>query len=350
MFLSMIVICAMSESFPPSDMNNYELFAYAVSGFSVALSLIMSIMYYVERSKKFVGGTIFELVGATILLGLWIGAAVIIQDPKNDIASTIDFSTGVEFVDEANLYFFTWFALFTNVLLVASFFRDVTTVNFRMLGWISVLATSMILLGVSRHLTDDICNADDGVMCFRIKYASVVSGAAGFIAFIASGLTYQSKMSSRSGLVLASPNAVLYPFSAALLTSSDGPGRTLGTLYFMIWIGSVISVLLLIGEFNGMFLDKEDMRETIASDSQQENEGGGVQTEDNTSSISVEKILESLNAESCELETGRGTVSFASPVASPVAKQIDTLDTEIRVPGIESSSDIEVNIFCNNRK
>jgi len=284
MFLSMIVICAMSESFPPSDMNNYELFAYAVSGFSVALSLIMSTMYYVERSKRFVGGTIFELVMATILLGLWIGAAVIIQDPKNDIASTIDFSTGVEFVDEANLYFFTWFALFTNVFLVASFFRDVTTVNFRMLGWISVLATSMILLGVSRHLTDDICNADDGVMCFRIKYASASSGASGFIAFIASVLTYQSKITSRSGLVLASPNAVAYPFGAVLLTSSDGPGRTLGTIYFTVWIGSIISILLLIGEFNEVFLDEEeDERETIVSDPQ---------TRDN-----AQKILDSLAAE-----------------------------------------------------
>jgi len=315
MFLSMIVICAMSESFPPSDMNNYELFAYAVSGFSVALSLIMSIMYYVERSKKFVGGTIFELVGATILLGLWIGAAVIIQDPKNDIASTIDFSTGVEFVDEANLYFFTWFALFTNVLLVASFFRDVTTVNFRMLGWISVLATSMILLGVSRHLTDDICNADDGVMCFRIKYASASGGASGFIAFIASVLTYQSKITSRSGLVLASPNAAAYPFGAVLLTSSDGPGRTLGTIYFTIWIGSIISILLLIGEFNEVFLDKEeDEREPIVFDSQ---------TEDNP-----QKILDSLAAEipvattdsSSDLEISSKAPSIPMRVKSTVQK------------------------------
>jgi len=284
MFLSMIVLCAMSENFPPSDLSIKELFAYAVSGFSVALSMIMSIMYYVKRSKRFVGGTIFELVGATLLLGLWIGAAVIIQDPKNDIASTIDLSTGVEFVDEANLYFFTWFALFSNVYLVASFFRDVTTINYRMLGWISVLLTSLILLGISRHLTEDICDADDGVICFRIKYASVASGVASFIAFVASVLTYQSKITSNTGVVLVSPNALVYPFGAVLLTSSDGPGRTLGTIYFTVWIGSIVSILLLICEFNDVFLDGEDMRE-----SQQESEGKA-QTGD-----SAQKILASLS-------------------------------------------------------
>lgn len=69
-----------------------------------------------------------------------------------------------------------------------------------------------------------------------------------------------------------------------LLTSSDGPGRTLGTIYFTVWIGSIVSILLLICEFNDVFLDGEDMRE-----SQQESEGKA-QTGD-----SAQKILASLS-------------------------------------------------------
>ena len=57
-----------------------------------------------------------------------------------------------------------------------------------------------------------------------------------------------------------------------VLTSASGPGRTLGTIYITVWTGAIISTLLLVGEFNEIFLDKEEeteeRMETIISGSQ----------------------------------------------------------------------------------
>jgi len=46
--------------------------------------------------------------------------------------------------------------------------------------------------------------------------------------------------------------------SPVVLTSTNGPGHTLGTIYFTIWIGSGISCLLLIGEYNELFVDRNE--------------------------------------------------------------------------------------------
>lgn len=261
MFLSVPVLCAFIEAFPLSNFNAMATFAFAVPCFSLVISMIMSAMHYIWFLKKFVGGTPFELVMAMILLGLWIAAAVVIEDPRNDIASSIR-PTGVEWIKQANLYFFTWFALFCNVYLFGSFFRDYKTYDLRVVGWISVLAASLMLLTVSSYLKDGICDADNGVICFRTKYAMVSSVIVSCIALIASVLSYMSKMSPRLGLVLASPSAAIYSFGVVMLTSASGPGRTLGTIYFTIWTGTTISMLLLIGEFNDIFLDAEHTDET----------------------------------------------------------------------------------------
>jgi len=257
MFFSLTVMCTMLDNISPSDMRDMELFALIASMSSLAISVVISAMHYINYFKKFVGGTLFELSMVILLHGLWVVAAVVIQDPENNIATTIS-STGVENIQEANLYFFVWFALFSNVYLIGSFFRNYKTYNLRVLGWISLLAGSLILLGVSSHLKEGICNTEDEVLCFRIKYAMVSSTFTSGISLITSVLSCFSKISTRWGLLLASPVAAAYAFGVVVLTSTNGPGHTLGTIYFTIWIGSGISCLLLIGEYNELFVDRNE--------------------------------------------------------------------------------------------
>lgn len=270
MFLSIPVMWSILDRFSLSDLGAMKIFALVASGISVFISAIMAAMHYIGFLRKFVGGTIFELVIAIILLGLWIGAAVVIQDPENDIASTISTERvkGVEYVKEANLYIFTWFALFCNVYLVGSFFRDYKRVDLRVLSWVSLLAASLILLGISIHLKDNICDADSGTICIRIQYTMVSSVVVGVISLFASVLSYASKLSPRLGLTLISPTAVIFSFGVALLTSANGPGHEFGTIYFTVWFGSIVSILVLIGEFNEMFLYDEEMNETDVLKSQ----------------------------------------------------------------------------------
>lgn len=263
MFLSLVVMCSILDGFPLSSLSHMELFAFSVSCFSLVVSLMMAAMHYIESSKKFVGGTLFELVMALMLLGLWIAAVVVIQDPRHDIASTVG-PTGAEVILQANLYLFTWSALFCNVYLVGSFFRDYRTYDFRVMGWVSVLAASLMLLGISNHLHEGICNVDDGVMCFRTQYSIVAGIIVSVISFIASVLSYKSRVSPKLGLILASPNSAIYAFGVVVLTSASGPGRTLGTIYITVWTGAIISILLLIGEFNEIFLDEKETMETIS--------------------------------------------------------------------------------------
>lgn len=261
MFLSVPVMCTMIEEFPLNNLKAMELFAFAVPCLSLVISMIMSAMHYIGYLKKFVGGTPFELAMAMLLLGLWIAATVVIQDPRNDIASSVC-PSGVECIKQANLYFFTWLALFCNVYLFGSFFRDYKNYDLRVVGWISLLAASLMLLTVSSYLKDGICDADSGVICFRTKYAMVSSVIGSGLSLIASVLSYNSRVSPRLGLVFASPSAAIYSFGVVMLTSASGPGRTLGTIYFTIWIGTAISIALLIGEFNDIFLGAEVEEET----------------------------------------------------------------------------------------
>lgn len=259
-FLSLSVMCALLDSFPIVDMTAMELIAFGISCFSLVVTTIISAMHYNEYSKEFVGGTLIELAMAVVLQALWIVAAIVIQDPENDIASTID-TTGVELIKQANLFFFTWFTLFCNVYLVASFFRDYKTYDLRVVCWVSLLAISLMLLGIASHLVDGICDVDEGAMCFRTKYAMASGAVVASISLIGSVLSYMYKVSPNVGLILSSPTAAIYSFGVAMLTSSNGPARTLGTIYFTIWIGSIISILLLIGEFNKIFLNGNEAEE-----------------------------------------------------------------------------------------
>ena len=151
-------------------------------------------------------------VMAVLLLGLWVAAAVVILTPHYNIASTIS-STGVEEIVQANLFFFTWFATFCNVYLVGSFFRDYRTYDLRVMGWASVLAASLMLVGISNHLKQGICDIEDGATCFRIKYSMTAAVALSVFSCIASVLSYKSLVKPKLGLVLASPTAVIYCFS-----------------------------------------------------------------------------------------------------------------------------------------
>merc|ERR1740124_314951 len=244
-----------------SNLSTMELFAFVVPCISIVISMIMSAMHYIEHFKKFVSGTLFELAMALILLSLWISIAVVIQDPRNDIASTTH-PSGVEWIKQPNLYFFTWSALFCNVYLFGSFFREYKTYDLRVVGWISLLAASLMLLTVLSYLKGGICDADNGVICLRTKYGIVSSAIASGISLIASVLSYVSKVSPRLGLVIVSPTAAIYSFCVVMLTSASGPGSAIGTIYFMTWIGVTISVLLLIGEFNDNFLYEEEVNDT----------------------------------------------------------------------------------------
>jgi len=261
------VMCSFVNSFPVIDMTVMEAIAFGISGFSLTVTIIISLMYYNTFSKKIVGGTIFELAMAVVLQGLWIVAAVIIQNPENNIASTIEDSTGIELVQHANLYFFTWLVLFCNMYLTASFFRNYKTYDLRVVCWVILLAGSLMLLGMASHLKDGICDVNEGAMCFRTKYAMVSGTVVAIISLIGSVLSYMYKVSPSLGLVLTSPTAAIYTFGVAMLTSSKGPAQSLGTIYFTVWIGSIISILLLIGEFNRIFLNGNEAEEPTAAHS-----------------------------------------------------------------------------------
>ena len=149
---------------------------------------------------------------AVLLKGLWIAATVVINNPKNNIASSVDPTTGVEVVNQANIYFFTWFVLFCNAYLVGSFYRDFGTFEWRVLGWVTMFATSLMQVGTVNHLKHGICDADDGVICFRTKYALISSIVVVIISLSGTVISCMYKLSPSLGLILVSPNAAIYIF------------------------------------------------------------------------------------------------------------------------------------------
>ena len=49
----------------------------------------------------------------------------------------------------------------------------------------------------------------------------------------------------------------IFDCASVVLTSASGPARDLGTINFTIWTGAIVSILLLIGEFNGTISAEE---------------------------------------------------------------------------------------------
>merc|ERR1712176_507118 len=196
---------------------------------------------------------------AVIPLCLWVVGTVFIQNPKNAIASYIEESDGSENIAYANLFFFSWIVLFFNTHLVASIFRDYSTYDPQLSGWLLLFTTSLVLLGMSATLKDSICQTSPGGrICHRTRFAIAIGAICSILSFVAVVLVCWSIMGAVSYLLISFVCSGVF-----ILTSASGPATDLGTMYLSSWVGAIVSSLLFIGGvqelFDAVAIEEEEM-------------------------------------------------------------------------------------------
>merc|ERR1719491_2134898 len=133
--------------------------------------------HMVAGLRIYLVGTIFELFSAIIPLSLWIVGTAFIQNPYNSFSSNVDLDPsgdGNEQIEYANLFFFSWIVLFSNTFLVGSIFRDYGSYDPQISGWLILMVSSVVLMGMATTLRADICDMNESIVCRRTGYAIAI--------------------------------------------------------------------------------------------------------------------------------------------------------------------------------
>lgn len=264
--ISLTVLCAIADSYPPSQRDEKEKFALATACISLTLSFLVTIAHVFRGLRKHLVGTILEMLFAVMPLSLWVVSAILIQNPANGLASTIEKETGFEDIQFANLYFAGWLILFSNMHLVASIFRDNNNYDAQISGWMLFFTSSIVLLGMSLTLKDGICERDSDVVCSRVTLAIVIAIIGAVLSLIAMLLLACGKMVVIASLFFGFVSSGVYIFGVIFLTAASGPASNVGTMYFSVWGGTALSSLLFIGALQDAFLGESEIEEMDAGE------------------------------------------------------------------------------------
>jgi len=264
--ISLTVLCAIADSYPPSQRDEKEKFALATACISLTLSFLVTIAHVFRGLRKHLVGTILEMLFAVMPLSLWVVSAILIQNPANGLASTIEKETGFEDIQFANLYFAGWLILFSNMHLVASIFRDNNNYDAQISGWMLFFTSSIVLLGMSLTLKDGICERDSDVVCSRVTLAIVIAIIGASLSLIAMLLLACGKMVVIASLFFGFVSSGVYIFGVIFLTAASGPASKVGTMYFSVWGGTALSSLLFIGALQDAFLGESEIEEMDAGE------------------------------------------------------------------------------------
>jgi len=264
--ISLTVLCAIADSYPPSQRDEKEKFALATACISLTLSFLVTIAHVFRGLRKHLVGTILEMLFAVMPLSLWVVSAILIQNPANGLASTIEKETGFEDIQFANLYFAGWLILFSNMHLVASIFRDNNNYDAQISGWMLFFTSSIVLLGMSLTLKDGICERDSDVVCSRVTLAIVIAIIGASLSLIAMLLLACGKMVVIASLFFGFVSSGVYIFGVIFLTAASGPASNVGTMYFSVWGGTALSSLLFIGALQDAFLGESEIEEMDAGE------------------------------------------------------------------------------------
>ncbi|CAJ1961943.1 unnamed protein product [Cylindrotheca closterium] len=198
-------------------------------------------------------GQMPELYLSGFCLFLWLTGMWQIHNPNNNIA------VGVSSIIDANIYFASWGAFLCSILLCGKVGQEMYGVDIagrvsplvktRAGKWYMMVFSSMIVLTASvRAFLAESCNSDSMSMapkCTQTKLA-IATGVVGTIfAGAVTGITLKSGPLKllyewNAALVMV----VISCFAIAYVTAGEGPGSSVGNLYFATWVTFILSILI----------------------------------------------------------------------------------------------------------
>lgn len=241
MLLSLTVLCATLDYIPSAERGEKEKYTIITSAVSLGLSFLAVFGHLIVPIRKLLVGTLVEMVMAIIPLSLWIVGTIMIQNPESWFASRVEEETGFEEIVYANLFFFSWAVLFSNIYLVSAIFVNSSLYNPDLIIWVLLFSVSAALTGISSTLKSYICEMDDVKTCRRTNFGLAIGSIVTALAATAVVLTGTDKMLATVHLTIGFLSLVLYILGVVFLTSASGPAVTMSSMYFATWGGAWFS-------------------------------------------------------------------------------------------------------------
>jgi hypothetical protein len=164
---------------------------------------------------------------------MWSAGMPAILDPDNYLAVNPAYG-----IANANLYFFSWAALISSIMLIGSWGQEANgdKASKTALQWVLLAASSYVVMGTTSAIYKDAgCNKYDldTSLCKRTQFAVYLGLCSGFVAMTMFGFK-QAPLHCQglvSFLLLAS-----WCCGVSYITFGTGPGITMGNVYFATWI------------------------------------------------------------------------------------------------------------------
>jgi len=241
MLLSLTVLCATLDYIPQNQRGEHEKYAIITAAVSFGVSFLATFSHLIVPVRKIFVGTLVEMVVSIIPLSLWIVGTIMIQNPNDWFASTVDSETGFEDIQYANIFFFSWAVLFSNIYLTAAIFVNSKNYNPDIIIWSLLFSVSGALCGVAVTLKSYICAVDDASTCWRTHLAIGLGAGILSLSFIALVLSGMDKLKPWLHLTIGSVSLVSYVAGVAFITAASGPAVTMSSMYFATWGGAFFS-------------------------------------------------------------------------------------------------------------
>lgn len=270
-----------------SAMGKDDWFILVVCMASMACSCFALLGYAVARACF--AGSILEGILAVIAQIVWVCGMPVIMDPNRNIAvskgmgaagkinqgvvfvgadtttatTTAALAHEFTFIRNANMYFFAWASTIAIVYICGRFARAVILERRRRddtvtrmqrknaLGpktnfWYLLALASLVVMVDSIEMFQSFsCPGNNPDLCLGTKYAVSLGTVGTFWSCGASVLATLGKLNPWLETLCALLAFGLYASGVALITFNDGPGTTLGNLYFATWMGASVTVVLL---------------------------------------------------------------------------------------------------------
>ena len=234
-----------------NESKDDENWTITCASITFALTFLVVIGHFTERTANLFVGTRIEGGLCVILAIFWAAVVVVVSDSKKGLAVNEEGA-----VINGNLYFFSWAGFVCSVTLLISYLRSAQNIDIigemknhsRLTIWAVHLSASIVVMGSSADIYDNSCCSGcekSGNYCNKTFFGILLGTISTFVALsiIATRIAvgkFPFLIEACSCLLLV----VSYGAGVAFLTAESGPAAPLGNLYYFSWI-SFVSVLML---------------------------------------------------------------------------------------------------------
>jgi len=319
---SAVALAAQVSGTRDASRGNDDWFVIVVCIVTVSCSFFSLLGYGAARTRF--AGSMVEGFFAVLTIIFWICGMPVIMDPDRNIAVskgissasngnvgvvfvgstvTTDVSVANEFtfIRNANIYFFSWASTIAIVYIMGRFVKErrrsadrsaTGRVGPKTNFWYLLTLASLVVMVDSIELFSSFnCPGTNPDLCMRTKYSVSLGTVGTFLSSVGSVLATIGYLNRWLEVILAFLMFGFYMCGVGLITFNDGPGTSLGNLYFATWMGASVTAILLaraVQDFNAPVQVLEDVPEKpvdpnfpdVEMGEEKENEGVEVDIDD----------------------------------------------------------------------